>query len=99
MREMTALLGTVMRETTILTRPGLPHIVAYDRRGAPLRWSLWSPHKLLLIDVYRVQLPPVPELEDRDKFAREHNFRYGLVEPGKRLTIESLRAWINGEED
>jgi len=99
MREMQTLLGTVMRDTTVLTRPGLPHVIAYDRSGKPLRWSLWAPHKLLLIDVYRVQLPPVAELEDRDKFAQAENFRYGLVEPGKRLTLEALRAWLTGEED
>lgn len=97
--ELRNLLGIVFRDATTLMRPGQSTLRAYDRFGHTLRWSLWAPHKSLLIDVYRQTMPAAMELEDRDRFAQQHHLRYGLVEPGKRLTLEALRAWLAGEED
>jgi len=98
-REIQALLGVVMKDTTVLIRPGSTSLTAYDRHGHQLTWSLWAPYKSVIVDIFRRSLPSNGELEDRHQFAQEHNLRYGIVEPGKRLTIDALRSWLNGEED
>lgn len=98
-REIQSLLGCVIKDTTILTRPGQAPLAAYDRHGHQLMWSLWAPAKSVVIDIFKRAIPPNGELEDRLKFAKEHNLRYGIVEPGKKLTIDTLRSWLNGEDE
>lgn len=94
LRELTRILGSMYHYTVGLLRPGLPPLVAYDRLGGALRWTLWAPTRSVLIDIYKRRMPPVEEMEDRSKFALEQGFRYGIVEPGKRLLLDDLREWV-----
>jgi hypothetical protein len=99
-RELHALLGAPLyARTTLLPLLGGGSLgPACDRRGAVLRWGLWSPHQQALVDVFPRLLPPVEELEDRAAWAQAHDLRYALVRPGTRLTTEALQRWLaNGE--
>lgn len=94
LRELTALLGSLYYGTIGLLRPGQPPLVAYDRLGGALRWTLWAPTPLVLIDIFKRRMPAVEEMEDRNKFAQAQGFRYGIVEPGRRLRLDDLTEWL-----
>lgn len=96
-RELQALLGAPLyARTTVLPVSGGGYLgPAHDRRGRVLRWGLWSPHRRVLVDIFVRSLPSTEELEDRAAFAQAHDIRYALVRPGMRLTMESLRAWLD----
>jgi hypothetical protein len=97
-RDLQALLGAPLyTRTTMLPLIGGGVIgPAVDRDRRVLRWGLWAPHRRVLLDVFRRTLPPTTELEDRAAFAEAQGLRYALVRPGMRLTVESLRAWLEG---
>jgi hypothetical protein len=95
-RALHALLGAPLyARTTLLPLIGGGVLgPARDRRGAVLRWGLWSPHRRALVDVFPRILPPPEELEDRAAWAQAAGLRYALVRPGTRLTTEALQRWL-----
>lgn len=97
-KELISILGMVMTNCTVLQQLNDKPLLgpAQDRHGRVLRWSMWSPHRRLLIDVFHGKLPPPEELEDRQAFATAHDLKYGLVAPGERLELDLLKEWING---
>ena len=99
LREMEALLGWIFVRTTTLPRPGkAPLGPGFDRLGKELIWTMWAPRESILIDIFRRRLPHHDELVDREQFAREHNLRYGILEPGQILTVDAIREWLNGSD-
>lgn len=95
-RELQAVLGVVHGQTILLPRIGQPPLgPAYDRDGHPLRWSLWAPHRALLIDVFARRLPRQAELEDRAAFAETHALKYAIVEPSQQLNMTQLAEWLD----
>jgi len=96
-KALLGILGPCLIGTTVLTRsPAPPLGPAYDRHGRALKWSLWSPTKGVLIDIFRRSIPAMTEMEDRKAFAAANGLRYGVVEPGRRLSLEMLKEWLNG---
>jgi len=93
--EMTKVLGCVMAGATDLQTAGGGTLgQARDRRGKVLRWSYWSPSRMLLIDRFRDRLPATEELEDRRDFAERHGIRYAVVAPGAKLAANEVREML-----
>jgi len=95
-------LGLMIGNTILLPHPSAPTLgPAVGRDGGLLRWSIWAPHRHVLIDIFRRKLPAPSELEDRAAFAQGHGLRYGIVEPGRRLSLVALTEWLtsSGKED
>lgn len=99
-RELLALLGApVYARATVLPLLGGGSLgPARGPDGHVLVWGLWSPHRRALIDVFPRRLPAAAELEARAAWAAAQGLRYALVQPGRTLTTESLRAWLNPTE-
>jgi hypothetical protein len=93
---MREVLGTpFFRDTTVLPLVGggkLGPVPGPD--GQELRWSLWSPHRRLLVDIFPRSLPDDDEMDTRMSFVKEHGLRYGVVAPGYRLTTDALKEWL-----
>lgn len=95
-QELLALLGLFHQNTTILSVLGGGTLgPAIGPRGGVLRWSYWSPKRKVLLDVFSRVMPPDDELEARQRFADAHGLRYGVVPPDKRLTLASLKEWLD----
>jgi len=87
--------------TACTTLPG-PHGTAYPvakhpTTGIPFVWSLWAPHRKLLIDNFSQGLPEPEELTARAAYAATHGLRYAIVEPGFTLTLDDLVALAGRE--
>jgi len=95
-RELQAVLGVLVVNTTILSVVGGGFIgPARDDDGRVLVWSIWAPHRRVLIDVFRRTTPPMAEMAARKRFAAAHELRYAIVEPGRQLTAKSVKEWID----
>lgn len=91
---LTELLGLIYRDTTMLPVPGGGVLgPARGPDGVVLRWWLWAPAKLVLVDVFRRQ-PAREEVAARSAFAQQHGLRYGAVLPDKRFTVAALKEWL-----
>ncbi len=92
----TALLGLPLYlSTTVLPQIGggqLGPLTTSD--GRTLRWGLWAPHRRVLLDLFPRKLPSEDELEQRAAFASAHGLRYGVVPPGRQLTVRSIKEWL-----
>ena len=94
--ELQRVLGILVYGTVVLPLPGEGALgPARDHEGRVLMWSLWAPHRRVLIDVFR-RLPPQEELNARMAFTRAHDLRYATVEPGFELTAKSVKEWLDG---
>lgn len=95
-RELQAILGTLVVNTTILSVIGGGFFgPARDDDGRALVWSIWAPHRGVLIDVFRRVMPSMDEMAARKRFAEKHDLRYAIVEPGRQLTAKSVKEWID----
>lgn len=91
-KDMTNLLGTVMVNTDVLLAPNNEWIGQCRVNGKTVKWSLWAPHKRMLIDIFPRALPPDAEILEKDAFARSHGIRYLLVPPGRVFGLEDLKT-------
>lgn len=95
--DLQRVLGALVVNTTMLPRVnGTMLAAARDHDGRVLSWSVWAPHRAVLIDVFRKRMPPQSELDARTAFAERHALRYAIVEPGKQLTAKSVKEWLDG---
>lgn len=95
-RKIVELFGApVYRETTILPLIGKPPLgPAFAPDGHEIVWSLWSPHRYALLDIFRRQLPGEEELRARAAFAETHHIKYAIVRPGWKLTLDHVKGWL-----
>lgn len=95
-RQLVELFGApVYRETTILPLINKPHLgPALTDDGHEIVWSLWSPHRHALLDIFRRQLPDEAELRARAVFAEMHKIKYAIVRPGWKLTLDHVKGWL-----
>ncbi len=92
-----ALLGVpVYMNVTYLLAPHGKFLGEFRYKGAPVKWSIWAPHRALLLDIFPRDLPPEEELQARDQFARERGLRYVVTPPGYTLSLEDLRTLLEG---
>jgi hypothetical protein len=81
--------------TTLLSRAGQkPLGPALGPDGRELIWSVWSPHRNALLDIFRRRIPDEEELKARMVFAREHEVKYAVVRPGYIVTLDHLKGWL-----
>src|SRR5215471_12426534 len=97
-RELTAILGVPVYLDTFALPLGTRMIEPF-RWGESLRlWSLWAPHRRLLIDIFTRALPSDDELDAKDAFAREHGLDYYYIAPGHVLDFDTLRTLLAQRE-
>lgn len=91
-QDLIAVLGApVLMNTNILVHNG--RILPRCRyQGTPLTFSVWAPHRRLLLDIFPDTLPSEGELQAREAFATQHGLRYAVTPPGYALSIDDLRA-------
>jgi hypothetical protein len=95
-RDLQKVLGAIVVNTTmLLIIDGGVLGPARDQEGRELSWSVWAPHRGVLIDVFR-RMPIQAELDARKTFAHVNDLRYAIVEPGKKLTAKSVKEWLDG---
>lgn len=98
-RALIALLGApVFLDTYALPLIGGATLEPFVYRHAPALWSLWAPHRRLLIDIFTAELPSSEELDAKDGFAREHGLDYFYIAPGHVLDFDELRALLTARE-
>lgn len=91
-------LGALFVNTTLLPEVEGKTIGPARYEGQALRWSIWAPHRRVLIDNFTRQTPPKAEVEARIAFAGTHDIRYAVVERGRRLTAQSVKEWLDGPD-
>lgn len=81
--------------TTMLPRTnGLSTLGPAFYDGHALKWSLWSPHRNALLDIFKTRLPHEDEIKARMEFAEKHHIKYAVVRPGWKVTVDHLRRWL-----
>lgn len=60
-------------------------------KGRKMMFSLWAPHRRLLLDIFPATLPESAEMEAREAFAGAQRVRYLITPPGYTLSIDDLR--------
>lgn len=89
------ILGTpFFQSVTDLPLPGGGTLGPLYVDGRPVSWTLWAPHRRVLVDDFRRGVPPQGELDARAAFATTYGLRYGMIEPGRRLTLNALEEWV-----
>ncbi len=95
--ELQRVLGVLFVNTTLLPTVNGGFLgPAKDHEGRVLRWSVWAPHRRVLIDAFPRGLPAQQELDARRVFADANDLRYAIVERGKKLTAKSVKEWLDG---
>jgi hypothetical protein len=97
-RAIHELLGApVLFDTTTLIAPHGEWIGECKVGGRKVTWSMWAPHKRMLLDIFPKALPPREELEGKEAFCTSHNIRYLVVPPTHSLDLEDLREALAKE--
>lgn len=63
------------------------------------KWSLWTPHRRLAVDIFPKDkdVPPMHVLEAKKAFADQHGFRYVIVPPGHGFGFDDIKALTEKE--
>lgn len=59
--------------------------------GQAVSWSVWAPHRKLLVDVF-ARVTPEAEVEAKNGWAQARGLVYAVVPPGNALTMDDLRS-------
>lgn len=90
-RALVDVLGApVFLDVTDLPRAGGGGHGRLVHRGAVMVWSLWAPHRNLLLDVWSREMPPDDELRAREAWADERQIKYRYVPPDRGLELADL---------
>jgi hypothetical protein len=95
-REMTSLIGMIVLNADVLTTPNA-FIGPCKVNGKIVSWSLWAPHKRLLVDVFKKELPTDDEIMAKSEFAEKHRLRYAIVPPGRTFGLDDLKQLLAKE--
>jgi len=60
-------------------------------KGQKLMFSLWAPHRRVLLDIFPALLPESAEMDAREAFAQAQQVRYFVTPPGYTLSIDDVR--------
>src|SRR5262245_52161434 len=98
-RVLIEILGApIYLDTYTLPRSAGVVIEPFRWQEAARLWSLWAPHKDLVLDIFTRALPSSEELDAKDAFAREHGLDYYYIPPGHVLDFDALRALLAQRE-
>lgn len=96
-RALLDILGVpVYMNVTYLLAPHGRFLGEFRYGGNPVKWSVWAPHRALLLDIFPSTLPDDDELRAREGFAQEHGLRYLVTPPGYTLSLDDLRGALAG---
>lgn len=97
-QDLHSLLGApVLFDTTILVLPGGGWTGECYFEGKKVSWSIWAPHKRLVVDIFSKHLPPQEELKHKDAFCTQHSIRYLVVPPEHEFGLDDLKEALDKE--
>ena len=93
-QELINVLGPYYMNTNYFMKQGGGMFDALVFNGEKLTFSLWAPHRHLLVDIFPAAMPSADEMAARNAFAEANGLRYCVTPPGYVLSIDDLKEAV-----